>query len=201
MPGRERAARRAALALVAALLLTASCSDDDGDQSARSTTTDERDVSATAADGETGGERGSIYDTVPEREVEVLDPVGVDAQADFGGGVTARLASIEAVQTEAHLPGEISGPGVAITVEIANAGSQPVDVDNVVVDLIGPDGGSATPIVDPDRPPLDGEVAPGATARGTYVFTISEEDRQDVTLTVSFSALAPTAVFAGSMAT
>jgi hypothetical protein len=45
-----------------------------------------------------------------------------------------------------------------------------------------------------------GELAPGASGEGTYVFSIPTEDRADVAVRVNYSPPEPTVIFQGSLA-
>jgi hypothetical protein len=144
--------------------------------------------------------RGSIHETVDPEPGVVAPPVGIDDVAEFGNGVQARLADIESVEAEGHLPGERSGPAVAVSVQVTNLSSRPIDLDIVTVDLTTADGVSAYGVVVPDRPPLAGDLAAGKTASGEYVFTVAPGDRSDVQIHVKYSASTATVVFEGSIA-
>jgi hypothetical protein len=156
------------------------------------------DTTVPAGDGD-----GSIHETVevdPDvAAAAVADPVPIDATADFGNGVTARLAGVEGVEAEAHLPGEFSGPAVALTIEVVNGSDDTISLATVTADLTF-DGRSAYPVVDPERSPFSGELAPGDTAAGSYVFTLDPAERDDVALRLAYSTEAPTVIFAGSVA-
>jgi hypothetical protein len=156
------------------------------------------DTTVPAGDGE-----GSIHETVevdPEAVAAVAEPIGIDETADFGNGVTARITSVESVEAEGHLPGEFSGPAVALTIEVTNRSDDAVDLGTVTADLTFGDGLSAYPVFDPERPPFSGEVAPGDVASGSYVFTLDPSERDDVALRLSYSTEVPTVIFAGSVA-
>jgi hypothetical protein len=144
--------------------------------------------------------RGSIHETVDPEPGVVAPPVGIDDVAEFGNGVRARLADIESVEAEGHLPGERSGPAVAVSVQVTNLSSRPIDLDIVTVDLTTADGISAYGVVVPGRPPLAGDLAAGKTASGEYVFTVAPGDRTDVQIRVKYSASTATVVFEGSIA-
>jgi hypothetical protein len=143
---------------------------------------------------------GSINETVdPVPAANVADPVGIDETADFGNGVRARVSSVESLDAEAHLPGEFSGPAVALTVEVTNGSKQRINLDMVTVDLTF-DGLSAYTVRDPERRPVSGHLAPGESTSGSYVFTLDPSQRDDVALRITYSAEAPTVIFAGSVA-
>lgn len=142
---------------------------------------------------------GDIDQQVPEVSVTVAPPVALTDTADFGGQVTARISEVKAVQATASLPGEISGPAISATVEITNGSADPIGVDSVTVTLTDAAGNPAVPI-DDNATPLQGVVQPGASATGTYVFTVPADQRNPVTVTVNYSAGAPTLVFTGQVA-
>jgi hypothetical protein len=185
-------------AAVAAVVVLAACSGDDGgDGDASATTRGDRGVTTEAASDTDGG---TIYDTVPAGEKQILAPVALDDVAEFGDGVTARLTGFEALDVEAFMPGEISGPGVSITVELTNGSTEPIDLGNVAVELVATGDRYATLITTQENTHLEGELAPGGTADGTYVFTIADEDRAAITVQVTYAAPKPTALFTGSLA-
>ena len=162
---------------------------------------DSSDTTVPAGDGE-----GSIHETVETVETDadaasdVAEPVGIGDTADFGNGVSARLTAVEAVEAEAHLPGEFSGPAVALTIEVTNGSSGTIDLGTVTVDLTFRDGLSAYPVLDPERRPFSGDLASGDAASGSYVFTLDPAERSDVALRLSYTTEAPTVIFAGSVA-
>ena len=144
-------------------------------------------------------EPGNINQTVPGQPQPTEPPVAIDEPAETESGVTARITAVKSVETKANLPGEIGGPGVAITIELRNGSSAPIDLNNVVVDLVLPGDVSATPITEGSEP-FTGVTAAGATQAATYVFTVDASERGDVTIRLSYSADQPVVVFAGSIA-
>jgi hypothetical protein len=188
------------------VLLTGACSDDDDPAAAdTSDATEATDAATTDTDAPGTGDGGSgtdgtINDTVPEGEgAGALPAVGFDATADFGGGITARLVGIEATEVEATLPGEVSGPGVAITAELRNDSAAAVDLSQALVDLVATGDRYAPLITTADDTGLAGSLAAGATAEGTYLFTIDPADRAEVTILVTYAVAEPTATFTGSL--
>jgi hypothetical protein len=171
------------------------CADDDRDGDAA-----RRQDDGTTTDTTTDTDGGTIHDTVPPVSKPSLKPVALDAVAEFGDGVTASLTGVESLEVEAFMPGEISGPGVAITVELTNGSDAAINLDNVSVELVATGDRYATLITTRENTHLTGELAPGATAEGTYVFTIADEDRGAVTVEVTYAAPKPTALFQGRLA-
>lgn len=140
------------------------------------------------------GPTGDVDDPPPSRPA-----VALDAAAEVGDGVSASLVSLDAIEGTATGPGNIAGPALRITVRIENGTDQPVSLGGVVVDLAsGRDLVPASPLDDPSAAPFAGTVAPGEHADGVYVFTIPEEDRGSVTVSVGYQAGAPLMVFTGS---
>ena len=179
------------IALGIALMLGA-CSDDDEPLAGEVRTAGTDPVAAEGSDDAeppAGAEPGT----------DVAEPVPLSGTADFGDGVTATVSAIEPVTAEASLPGEVGGPGVAITVEITNGSAGAVDLDAVTVDLTDASGASATPITPPEPEELSGSVAPGESAQGRYVFSLPTDDRAGATLRVSYSADAPSVLFTGDL--
>lgn len=140
------------------------------------------------------GPTGDVDDPPPSRPA-----VALDVAAEVGDGVSASLVSLDAVEGTATGPGNIAGPALRITVRIENGTAEPVSLGGVVVDLAsGRDLVPASPLDDPSAAPFAGTVAPGDHADGVYVFTIPEEDRGSVTVSVGYRAGAPLMVFTGS---
>ena len=148
----------------------------------------------TAPTPEPTGPTEDVDDPPPSRPA-----VALDEAAEVGDGVSASFVSLDAIQGTATGPGIIAGPALRITVRIENGTDGPVSLGGVVVDLAsGPDLVPASPLGDPSAAPFAGTVAPGGHADGVYVFTIPEEDRGSVTVSVGYQAGAPLMVFTGS---
>ena len=207
-PGRRRGVL--AVALVGATLLFGACSGSDDD--AKGADTERTTTTTTVAEGDTttttvaGGTEGPTTEApsagqlaVPGIAGETLDPVAMDEPAEFGNGVTARIASIEATDAEASLPGETSGPAVLVTVQVVNGTDAPIDLGAVTVDLLDPTGASFTQVTTGPSAPFAGPLDAGGPATGTYLLRIAPEERADVRLTVKYSSDTPIAVFTGSV--
>ncbi len=136
--------------------------------------------------------------TVPVGTVSTVPPVGIDQVADPGTGVSFRLAQLEAVTGEATGPGEIAGPAVRVTVVATNGSPSPVLLEGVVVDLTyGPDNSSAAPLSGPGVLRFTGEVEPGASVTGVYVFDVPVDQRGAISVLVSYLASVSPVVFQG----
>lgn len=141
---------------------------------------------------------GNVDLTVPSVVVSTRAPLPLTAaDVALGAGLTATLGSVSAVQISAVGPGEIGGPGLAVTVRIRNQGKKPVDVGSIFVNLQDSAGNQALPTTGSPSAPLTGSLAPGQQAQGTYVFTISQSRRSSVEVLVSNSTSATTVAFVG----
>jgi hypothetical protein len=128
-----------------------------------------------------------------------LAAVALDAPATVGDGVTGSLESLEAVEGTATGPGNVAGPAVRVTVRLENGTAGPVSLDGAVVTLThGAEQSPASPLDDPSAVPFSGVVDPGDSAVGVYVFTVAEEARESVTVSVGYRPGAPYLVFTGA---
>jgi hypothetical protein len=136
--------------------------------------------------------------TVPSRSVTTDPAVPITASATFGGRVTARILSTESITAQAHGPGEISGPGVALTIRISNESNDAVDLGSVTVNVTGSVGGPGLQLLGPPATSFSGSLAAGRAAQAVYVFTIPVPQRSPMTVSISYSAAAPVLVFRGN---
>ena len=111
-------------ACAASLLLLVACSD--GDDRAASQTTE------TTSGSNAESDAGTIEDTVTTSPELVVEPVAIGEVGAFGDGVTTRVTNVEAVEAEAFMPGEMSGPALAVTIEISNGTAAPVELRRVL---------------------------------------------------------------------
>lgn len=140
---------------------------------------------------------GDINTTVPAREVVTLPAVGLTTPARPVAGVSVQVSQVVAVNTQVQFPGEIAGPGLSVTVHMVNSGTEPIDLNRVIVDLRRADGGRAIEVTGEPAAPLSGSLPAGGDATGVYVFTIPQDQRNPIKILVSFSAQVPTVLFAG----
>lgn len=143
------------------------------------------------------GGAGDINQTVPSATVTSNPPVQLSETANYGNGVTVALTGIESVTTTAELPGEVAGPGVKLTVSIVNGSPSAVDLGNVVVDLQDAAGTPAIFMSASPSSPFTGSVEAGATATGTYVYSVPATYTNPATISVSYSTEVPVVVFVG----
>ncbi|CAM5790242.1 hypothetical protein CPER28S_02590 [Cellulomonas persica] len=93
------------------------------------------------------------------------------------GGIEVAATSLTAVTTDVKGPGDVVGPGIVVTLELRNTTTEPFDATGVAVAAFGGTEGVPLSPVDSDgrNDHLEGEVAAGATASGTYVFMSPDE--------------------------
>ncbi|MEO5833180.1 MAG: hypothetical protein ABIR83_07385 [Nakamurella sp.] len=142
---------------------------------------------------------GNVNETVPEVELTTNAAVPVSGTGDYGNGVTVRLAALNGMTTTAELPGEIAGPGAALTVRIVNSTVEAIDLGNVVVDLQDATAMPAIPMSTSPAAPFTGSLAAGATAEGVYVFTLPASYTGPATVSVTYTVDAPVVVFTGDI--
>jgi hypothetical protein len=124
--------------------------------------------------------------------------VPLDQEAAAGDGVTASITSLEAIQGTGTGRGNVAGPALRVHVQITNGTVAPVSLDGVTVTMAtGAELMPASPLDDPSQAPFAGTVGPGDRAEGDYVFSVEEEARTSVTLSVGYQAGAPIMVFTG----
>ncbi len=144
---------------------------------------------------------GAPLSTVPEKTPALQVPVPITATGDFGNRVTVEVSDVSSLTSAGNGPGQISGePAAAVVLRLTNASARSVSLENVTV--TAGYGRPATPaglVDDPRAQPFGGEAAPGASAAGTYVFAIPTAERDDVTLTISYSTEWPTVVLTGAL--
>ena len=136
---------------------------------------------------------------VPTVAVTTLPPVALDRTSAVSDAVAIRLAGFEAVQVTGRGPGQLSGPGLAVTVEVDNNGETDLDVAGLAVSL-SYDDTEAGPVDGPPAAPVTGAVAAGTTVTGTYVFLVPEQGRAEVVVRVGLVSQA-VAVFTGNATT
>ena len=153
-------------------------------------------ASAAASNGSAptpDGQPGEPGYTQPE-----ADPVPLESPASVADA-QVKLA-VEAVNVEATVPGEVSGPAVRVKVT-ATAGSTALDLSGASVTATY--GQDSTPAVmltsDQQSQTLPDSVAAGSEATGVYDFAIPEGSRDQVVVRVYLNSQEPAAVFSGAV--
>jgi len=130
---------------------------------------------------------------------ETLAPRPFDAAATPQPGVTLKVPSVEKVKGEANLPGEVGGPALRFTVELANDTGKKLDLRTVVVNAYyGPDRTPAAPLLKPGGKAFEAETGVDDAARGVFVFNVPTEFQDEVELEVDPGIGKPVVIFAGA---
>ncbi|MGY2064504.1 hypothetical protein [Blastococcus sp. SYSU DS0619] len=219
-PGRTRRtwlallAVAVALAVVAALVAVLGPADaDDRDRAAAESTSTPAATSSTPASPATTSAPATPAQTPqtvsppPATAGQVegappsLEAVGLEDAVDAGQGIIAELSSVSAIQASGTGPGNIAGPALAVTVRITNGTGAPVQLADVEVALTyTAEEVAASPVEDDAASWLQGTLAGGGSAEGSYVFSVPADQREVVTVTVGLVAGAPLLVFTGAVA-
>jgi len=187
-----------ALAVVAALLVPRLTSAAPGPTASATPTEPPRDIIDPDAPRETAQPSPAPLES--DEPFAELSPVAPDQTVVTDDGVDISLSSVQAVQGQATLAGETSGPAVRATVRIVNTGDEPLDLEYVVVNAYS--GDERTPagtLTQPGGAPFEGTLAPGDSAEGTYLFSLADDVRDDVSITVDYLLGAKVAVFRGDL--
>jgi hypothetical protein len=189
-----RAAAAGAAAVVACTLLLAGCTAGTADAGPSNGASSVPQPSATgtwtppATDAPEGPKTPA---PVPTQSAKIDEPV------DFGSGVQVSLVSVKSTSVTARTPGELSGPAVLVTVTVKNDSTDKVNVDSAVVSLTADKGGFGVGTTAGDPKPLAGDIAPGKSTTGTYMFMLDPAKGRSVTVSVNYGAGEPVAVFTG----
>lgn len=141
---------------------------------------------------------GDIHSTVPSRVQPSRKPVPLSSAASTPD-VSARISDIRVIQAQARGPGEISGPSYEVTFVIRNRSDRPLDLSSVTANLQDATGRPSVSLTGPPAAPFTETVAAGARAKGVYVFRRVDEEKDPITVTLSYSADAPIVVFTGTV--
>ncbi len=141
----------------------------------------------------------SALTPVPGVAVKTLAPVALTQPASYGDGVVVQVSRVRSIEVKGRGIGEISGPAVAFTLQLRNSGRTPLPLGNVAVTAShGSADTPASPIESAPARPFPRSAPAGSTVTGTYVFTIPQKQRADVSLQVAYAAGHPVAVLTGA---
>ena len=143
-------------------------------------------ASATTAPTGASGTASPLPDAAPSGDPQdvPVPPLGAEEPVTGRGdepvatdGIEVRVASVAATTTEAKGPGDVVGPGILVTLELTNQGRAALDTTGVAVAAFGGAEGVPLSPVDSDgrNDHLSGDLAPGASATGVYVFMSPDE--------------------------
>lgn len=143
-------------------------------------------------------EGGTIEETVPPVEPAPSQEAELGDTADLEDGVAVTVTDVEQLDVEAHTPGEIAGPAVALTIAVVNGTDQTIDLSTAMVSVTGSAGSYGQATTSEPYSPFTGSVQPGGESSGVYVFRLPAEEREALEVSVEYVAGAPIALFVGS---
>lgn len=142
---------------------------------------------------------GNVSQIVPSKPVHTLAKVPLSQTVTVAAGVVISISEIKAVNAVSHVPGDVNGPAVQITVAIKNTSSKALNVNSAEVDVSDSKGDPGIPVTTSESRIFSGSVAPGAEATGVYVFRVAADRRDPITVTASYTGAGPVAQFAGAV--
>lgn len=142
---------------------------------------------------------GSIQQVIPAATAGPVTKVDLDKTAALPDKVTITVSKVDPIDTKATTPGEIAGPALAIYVSIHNGSMNNISVDSAIVTLTNSQNVLGQPTTSDPHQPFSGELAPGSTAEGIYVFLMSSNARTGLTLSVEYAPGQAIAQFVGDI--
>ncbi len=128
-------------------------------------------------------------------------PVPLDEVGLANKDVTVELTKIESVTGESVIPGEVAGPALRVTVVAHNGSAQDIATPIVVANLYyGPDRTAGNPFLQPGGQPFPASIPAGATQTGVYLFSVPEDERDQVLIEVNMLFEANVVLFEGAVA-
>lgn len=121
----------------------------------------------------------------------------IDEPIELSTGLVIELDSVSATTVTAATPGEVSGPAVVVKLTARNDSREAADLDSAVVTLTAADGEYGIGTTAGPNTPLAGDLEPGDSASGSYVFMLDPAADRSVTVSVNYSAGEPVAEFSG----
>lgn len=140
---------------------------------------------------------GGTTKTVHNPRESTRPPVRMSQTSRIENHATAEITKIEAINIEARMPGEVSGPGLAITLKVTNIGDAPFDTTRTLMTITGSDKAPGGEMSGPPSQPMKTEIKPGESTTGVFVFTIPKDKRSQVTVLVTLPSETPVMVFEG----
>lgn len=147
-----------------------------------------------------GGE-GDILQTVPVEEQEELDPVPTGEPVEIPAERVLVDVQLSRSRSESRgIPGEVAGDAAQVSITLSlPPGGQSADLSGLSVSMEDASGRPLPPVHGAASDPLEGELAPGEVATGTYLFSAADEVRNPLTISVNLLADQPVAQFTGNL--
>jgi hypothetical protein len=142
---------------------------------------------------------GNISQTVKTHKVSVLPRVPLSHSVKLAKGVTIHIQQVQAINAVSHVPGDVDGPAVQVTLVIKNLSSKPLNLNYAEAQLTDSKGDPGVLVTTAASHQFSGKVKPGAHATGIYVFRVPTNRRDPVTVTASYTGAGPVARFVGAV--
>lgn len=121
---------------------------------------------------------------------DTLEPVPAFEEAPFGDGLIATVTDIEEVELEGMGPGETSGPGILVSLELHNDSSEDIDLTGLVVNASYDGGTPAIANTSPVTSPFSDLLVPGDRRDGVYAFRVPPKQAGSVQVEIQHNASA-----------
>lgn len=142
---------------------------------------------------------GSVKRTARASAPTTNAPVSLSETASVEGTLKASIQRVSDTAVTAKGPGEVAGPGVAVTVAVTNASKTTLALDAISLTMTDSGGKPCSFVPVPDVTPLTGTLAPGASATGDYVFTIATDRRAPITIGLIYGPSTSILLFTGDV--
>ncbi|MFT4235193.1 MAG: hypothetical protein QM607_09370 [Microbacterium sp.] len=203
-----------AVVLAAAVILIVSLTNPGGDETATVEPTAGSQGTATAPATEEPTSSATEVPQTPSEwptptpgtteQAEEPDPVetDIDEEASVEGIFSAKVSSVEffSVDSDTAQPGELAGPAVRLVIDVVNDSNEAIDLSGAAVNLdYGSDHTPAAVVGDPTLTGLPGSIAAGESASGEYSFTLPEDARDQVRVSLDVITGEPQVLFEGAL--
>ncbi|WP_309102939.1 DUF4352 domain-containing protein [Microbacterium sp.] len=136
----------------------------------------------------------------PTESAALIEENGaLDAPITLSTDVVVTIDKISTTTIKPETPGEYAGSAVIVTLSVVNDSQRAQSVDSAVISLVTDDGDIGVATTAGPNEPLQGELAAGAKATGTYVFMLDPTEGRSVKISVNYAAGEPVATFAGRL--
>lgn len=141
---------------------------------------------------------GSIKETVPAKPVKTAKPISLDGKkAAVGKKISARLTNIRHQYVRSLIPGQLQGSSVVFDVVIENRSQQSIGLNNATVTVLDSKDDPAPELTWKPAKAFPAAVGAGESATGTFVFIVSKDRRNPITVDLTINAELQVVVFRG----
>lgn len=132
----------------------------------------------------------------PRRPVETASPRPLD-QPGTTADLEVSLVSVTTRTIKAKIPGDSSGPGVLVRLELRNGTGKTLDTSLVQVNVTNAAGNPGSAVDGPPTDRVGRSLRAGRSAEGTYAFLLDDATTGQVTVLVSVRSGQPVLQFRG----